>query len=173
MSGGKKALDLGVTFPISRASLPHGALCLRWRHKLQKLFSAFPAGWPGLGLILLRIAVALGAITQGLNALPAPGGPALIVRFLGILAIIGGLFILAGFLTPVAGAAAMIGFLAMGIARLLNTDAHPHGDAILALHLAVMSLALVLLGPGAISLDARLFGRREIIISESRRSPRA
>jgi uncharacterized membrane protein YphA (DoxX/SURF4 family) len=121
----------------------------------------------------LRIAVALGAITQGLNALPAPGGPALIVRFLGILAIIGGLFILAGFLTPVAGAAAMIGFLAMGIARLLNTDAHPHGDAILALHLAVMSLALVLLGPGAISLDARLFGRREIIISESRRSPRA
>jgi hypothetical protein len=32
-----------------------------------------------------------------------------------------------------------------------------------------MSLALVLLGPGAFSLDARLFGRREIIIPVGRR----
>jgi len=32
--------------------------------------------------------------------------------------------------------------------------------------LAVISAALVLLGPGAFSLDARLFGRREIIIPE-------
>jgi hypothetical protein len=35
-----------------------------------------------------------------------------------------------------------------------------------------MSAALVLLGPGAFSLDARLFGRREIIIPEGGRSPR-
>ena len=143
---------------------------------MQKLFSAFPAGWPGLGLILLRIAVALGTIMQGFNALTGlsgPGGPALMVCFLGFLAIIGGLFLLAGFLTPIAGAAATIGYLAMGVARLLTPDAHRYGDALLALHLAVISLALVLLGPGAISLDARLFGRREIIISESRRSPRA
>lgn len=140
------------------------------------MFSAFPAGWPGLGLILLRIAVALGAITHGFNALTAlsaPGGPAFIVRVLGFLAIIGGLFLLAGFLTPLAGAALTIGYLTMGVRGLLTTDTHWHSDALLALHLAVMSLALVLLGPGAISLDARLFGRREIIISESRRSPRA
>ena len=175
-SGGEKALDLGVKFQIGRASLINGALCLRRRHKVQKLFSAFPAGWPGLGLILLRIAVALGTITQGFNALTAlsgPSGPAFIVRFLGFLAITGGLFLLAGFLTPVAGGAATIGYLAMGVSQLLTTDAARHGDALLALHLAMISLALVLLGPGAISLDARLFGRREIIISESRRSPRA
>jgi uncharacterized membrane protein YphA (DoxX/SURF4 family) len=104
-------------------------------------------------------------MTQGFHALTAPAGPAWIVRSIGFLAIIAGLFLLAGFLTPIAGAAVTIGYLATGVAR--------HGDALLALHLAVISLALVLLGPGAISLDARLFGRREIIISQSRRSPRA
>lgn len=36
-----------------------------------------------------------------------------------------------------------------------------------------MSLALLMLGPGAFSLDARLFGRREIIIPEGRRPPEA
>jgi hypothetical protein len=37
-----------------------------------------------------------------------------------------------------------------------------------AFNLASISAALVLLGPGAFSLDARLFGRREIIIPEGR-----
>ena len=36
----------------------------------------------------------------------------------------------------------------------------------------IMSAAIVLLGPGAVSLDARLFGRREIIIPPVFRSPR-
>ena len=37
------------------------------------------------------------------------------------------------------------------------------------LNLAIVSVALVLLGPGALSLDARLFGRREIIIPDHKR----
>jgi hypothetical protein len=37
--------------------------------------------------------------------------------------------------------------------------------------LAAISVALVLLGPGSFSLDACLFGRREIIIPERRRPP--
>ena len=35
--------------------------------------------------------------------------------------------------------------------------------------MAAISAALVLLGPGAFSLDTRLFGRREIITPEGRR----
>jgi hypothetical protein len=46
------------------------------------------------------------------------------------------------------------------------TGANNHISASAAFNLAAISAALVLLGPGAFSLDARLFGRREIIIPE-------
>jgi len=48
------------------------------------------------------------------------------------------------------------------------TEANHHISASTAFILAAISAALVLLGPGAFSLDARLFGRREIIIPEGR-----
>ena len=40
-------------------------------------------------------------------------------------------------------------------------------------HLVLLAVAaaLVLLGPGALSLDARLFGRREIVFLHDRRPP--
>jgi uncharacterized membrane protein YphA (DoxX/SURF4 family) len=77
--------------------------------------------------------------------------------------------VLIGFLTPVAGFAATIGYAVTGISMLLAGEADRHVQGLTAVDLAVMSCALVLLGPGAFSLDARLFGRREIIIPESRR----
>jgi len=52
------------------------------------------------------------------------------------------------------------------------TGANNHISALAAFNLAAISAALVLLGPGAFSLDARLFGRREIIIPEGGRLPR-
>ncbi len=56
----------------------------------------------------------------------------------------------------------------MGVSPFLMTEANSHISALAAFNLAAMSAALVLLGPGAFSLDARLFGRREIIIPEGR-----
>ncbi len=81
-----------------------------------------------------------------------------------------GLGLLLGFLTPVAGAIATFGYLVGGVTLLIASDLGKHTSAFSALDLAVMSLTLVLLGPGAFSLDARLFGRREIIIPDGRRS---
>jgi uncharacterized membrane protein YphA (DoxX/SURF4 family) len=52
------------------------------------------------------------------------------------------------------------------------TETNNHISTLAAFNLAAISAALVLLGPGAFSLDARLFGRREIIIPEGRLSPR-
>jgi hypothetical protein len=55
-----------------------------------------------------------------------------------------------------------------GVSPSLMIEANNHISALAAFNLAAISAALVLLGPGAFSLDARLFGRREIIIPEGR-----
>jgi uncharacterized membrane protein YphA (DoxX/SURF4 family) len=129
---------------------------------LQKLFAAFPAGWPGIGLICLRVAVAIAMLTHGVAVLSATVAPAFRVWAIESFAILVGVVLLIGFLTPLAGAGAAIGYLYIGASQLLGTGANGHGST--AWCLAVMSIGLVLLGPGAFSLDARLFGRREIII---------
>ena len=86
------------------------------------------------------------------------------VLALGLLAVISGVALVAGFLTP--GAA-----VAVGVATLLLAASWPdppapirHLDGTAALLVAVDAIALALLGPGAHSIDAYLFGRREIII---------
>ena len=76
--------------------------------------------------------------------------------------------IIVGFLTPAASAAAAAGYLMIGVSSFSMTETHNHADTLAAFNLAALSAALVLLGPGALSLDARLFGRREIIIPEGR-----
>jgi uncharacterized membrane protein YphA (DoxX/SURF4 family) len=129
---------------------------------LQKLFAAFPAGWPGIGLICLRVAVAIAMVTHGVAVLSAAVAPAYRVWAIESFAILIGVSLLIGFLTPLAGAAAAIGYLYIGASQLLGTEPNSHGST--AWCLAIISIGLILLGPGAFSLDARLFGRREIVI---------
>ena len=141
------------------------------RHKLQRLFSNFPDGWPGVGLILLRLAVCSSAIGQGflllVSALASEWGS----RIVGLILILVGLFVLVGFLTPVAGIAVTLSYGAAGVSLCLSLDLARCNSFIDTLDLSLASAALVMLGPGAYSMDARLFGRREIIIPESRRPP--
>jgi uncharacterized membrane protein YphA (DoxX/SURF4 family) len=66
----------------------------------------------------------------------------------GSLARLVALLLLVGFLTPIAGS--------LGVAVGLVSFAAPD------LCLSAIAAAIVLLGPGAYSVDARLFGRREI-----------
>ena len=144
-------------------------MCLR-RPRLQRLFSSFPEGWPGVGLIFLRLAVAVNAIICAIDALVGPNGHAISAWAVGAFAIAVGAAIFVGFLTPAASAVATVGYLMTGVSPFLITGANNHISALAAFDLAAISAALVLLGPGAFSLDARLFGRREIIIPESRSS---
>ena len=139
---------------------------------LQRFFSSFPEGAPGIGLVFLRLIAAVNAILCGIDALIEPNSHASSNWAFGSLAIAVGAAILVGFLTPAASAAATVGYLMAGVASFLMTDGNNHISPLAAFNLAVISAALVLLGPGAFSIDACLFGRREIIIPETRRSPR-
>jgi uncharacterized membrane protein YphA (DoxX/SURF4 family) len=135
---------------------------------MQRLFSSFPEGWPGIGLIFLRLTVAVNAIVCAIDAFAGPNSHAICAWVIGSLAMAVGAAIFVGFLTPAASAVATIGYLLMGVSPSLMTEANNHISALTAFNLAAISGALVLLGPGAFSFDAHLFGRREIIIPDRR-----
>ena len=67
----------------------------------------------------------------------------------GLAGVAAGVLLLIGFLTPIAAAAA--GFALMGMGLTVG-------------FVTLVAFATILLGPGAYSLDARLFGLREVII---------
>ena len=83
---------------------------------------------------------------------------------LGLLAIATGASLMAGFLTPIA--ASLVALDAVTAWLYVNPANLFPSKLWMAFFLAV-AVCLVLLGPGAFSLDARLFGFREIIIPRS------
>ena len=90
----------------------------------------------------------------------------------GLLAIASGTSLLLGFLTPVGAAAA-----GLGCAGLAFSWFPPPAPNLIELKLTAflviaVASAIVFLGPGAISIDARLFGRREIIIPRPSHRPK-
>jgi uncharacterized membrane protein YphA (DoxX/SURF4 family) len=138
---------------------------------VQRLFSAFPGGWPGVGLLLLRAAVGIAAASQGVHYI-VDGEPAFATWAAGAAAIACGALLVVGFLTSGAGAIVVLGCMLMALASPppFNTQTAP--DRLAIAFLAVVAAAIVPLGPGAFSFDARLFGRREIVIHQDARVPK-
>lgn len=137
---------------------------------MRRLYSTFPGGWPGIGLLILRAAVGVTLITQGVVCLPE-FQPSTVATWTACLLAIGtGGSLLVGILTPIASALAVLAVLATMFLRLPT----PNWNAVtipLSLYTVLIAMALAFLGPGAFSLDARLFGRRKIIIPRSSRLP--
>jgi uncharacterized membrane protein YphA (DoxX/SURF4 family) len=126
-----------------------------------------------MGLLLLRAAVAVTAIVQGEACLAQPGNSAIGRWIVGPLAIACGALLLLGFLTK--ATCVVVGLGSIGVALLwfpvppLNMS----DSRLSLLFVIIMAAAIMLLGPGAYSLDARLFGRREIIIPHATRAPKS
>lgn len=114
----------------------------------------FPGGWPGAGLLLLRLAAAFPLLFA--SSLEPRGGQPSLHYAVQIVAIGVGILLLAGLWTPVAGALK---------AAIELWILYSSGDAALAHVLrAALGVSLIMLGPGAFSVDARLFGRKRIDI---------
>jgi len=137
---------------------------------LQRLFSTFPGRWPGVGLLLLRLVVGTGAGVQGGTYLATATAPDITTQAAAAVAISSGASLVLGFVTSGATATAGLAFVILALPS-AGPAARLFLDRPGALSLALVAAALVLLGPGSLSLDAHLFGRREIVFPHNRRPP--
>jgi uncharacterized membrane protein YphA (DoxX/SURF4 family) len=130
----------------------------------------FPGGRPGSGLLLLRAAVGITAVTQGGIYLADWSSSTFGIWVVVLLTVASGVSLLIGFLTPVTCALAAAGTVLLRI----QAPTPILFDAELAiLFVVIMATAIGFLGPGAFSVDSRLFGRREIIIPPRSGLPKA
>ena len=128
---------------------------------VQRLFTTFPTGWPGLGLLLLRTVVASAIIHNGVQFLG--GWPNLNASLIASISFAAGFCLLLGVITPFISLIVAFGFIAYHFVGIAAPNGFVLSDFV-ALRLAMLALAIALVGPGAFSFDARIFGRREIRI---------
>jgi len=110
----------------------------------RRLFFTFANGLPGVGLLLLRMAVGIAIVARCMR----PHGPQLPYTVaLHLVAAGAGVLLLIGAWTSIAGVIAVISELWVALS-------HPH-DPWIGVLLASLGTALALLGPGIWSVDAR------------------
>jgi len=122
--------------------------------------------------LLLRSSVAIAILIQGGFYLGGRADSTAASWFVGWAAILTGVALLIGFLTPVVAVVAGLGAVAVGLSLLPPCTPNLFDAKLQIIFAAIMLAAVVFLGPGAFSLDARLFGRREIIIPPVARAPK-
>jgi uncharacterized membrane protein YphA (DoxX/SURF4 family) len=131
---------------------------------LQRTFSGFPSGCPGFALLLLRFGVG-GTSSVQAALLIAAAHHAVGSTLAAALAIITSLALIVGLMTPITTALLCLGGILVSIDSGIVGYVPLFESAFARLEFVVMSAALICLGPGAFSLDARLYGRREIDVN--------
>jgi putative oxidoreductase len=119
---------------------------------LQRLFSTFAAGWPGTGLLLQRLLTGAALIHYRIPDLrEAHQFASIAPQIIGAGA---GILLLVGLWTPVVGTL-------VAVVEVWIVFSRP-GDPWIPIMLAALGATLAMIGPGAWSIDALLFGRRRI-----------
>jgi putative oxidoreductase len=119
---------------------------------VQRLFSTFPNSWPGAGLLILRLVAGFSLLGVEYMTSGLEGVATVLLRCVTLAVAV---LILLGFGTPFAAVGEAV--IQVGIMIL---DGRYNSSAVIA---AALGVALAMLGPGAWSLDARVFGRKRIV----------
>jgi hypothetical protein len=109
----------------------------------------FPAGAPGVALLVLRICI---CVALACSAFPNGWEHVAFLVLLGLLC--------AGLLTPLVCGIAVV-------AVLVDFPEAHRGAGLWTVIIVLSTSAYALLGPGAYSVDARLFGRRVVLSTDS------
>ena len=117
---------------------------------MRRLYSTFAGGWPGIGLLLMRLVVGAVVLWHVGRLWSDPPWHMIVSALLAL----AGLLLMAGLWTPVAGAVVVV----VAISEILTTGEPPVGRLLA----ATIAGALTMLGPGRLSIDARLFGWKRI-----------
>lgn len=114
----------------------------------------FPSGWPGRGLLILRVTA--GALLVHDGVVETLGASNTAIRVVAATSALVGVLVLIGLWTPIIGAlssACAASLFAIGVGDPRNT-----------LCMIALGLAVSMLGPGVWSVDAAIFGRHRIDI---------
>ena len=127
---------------------------------MRRLYSTFAGGWPGTGLLLMRLVI--GSVLVVRAGLRLWGDPPLSFTVTSAILLGSGILLILGLWTPIAGTLVAV----TEAWKMLTLP----GDRWLWLLLGAVSVALAMLGPGRWSIDARLFGWKRVEAPPRKRS---
>jgi len=119
---------------------------------VRRLFSTFAHGCPGSGLLFLRLVGGIALIAQAFAGLRSG------LSILEIVEVAAGLLIVVGLWTPISAWVVAV----LGLWRLVSDIGDPWADILI----TTVGIALALIGPGAFSVDARLYGWKRIDVGK-------
>ena len=125
---------------------------------MRRLYSTFAGGWPGMGLLLMRLVVGCALIVRASSMLWSDPPP-INTTITSALLVGCGILLVSGLWTPIAGTL-------VALAEIWQILTFP-GDPWVPVLLGTIGGALAMLGPGLWSVDARLFGWRLVRSSAS------
>ena len=119
---------------------------------MQRLFSTFPNSWPGRALLLLRIATAIPLLERSLAFICGMTHASILgIELIGLAC---AALLIVGFYTPLAA------LVQVGLEIWMASQGHANFEEHCVL--VAVGISLMMLGPGAWSVDAHLFGRKRI-----------